>query len=434
MGLSKDTLTTVIAHLFSIFISFLQSIILAQYLLPKGRGELAIIIFLPTFITSFTHFGLHWSVIYFLKKSEKDFDRVLNTSLLIFIFLSFFSSFLVILSGAILFEKFFKGFSYEILLVCATMAILKQFENFILSYLRGNNNIYISNLFKIFKAMLTFFLIIIAIYFFKPGVVSLSIIIIFADSIVILFFLYNSIKKIKFQIIPDLNLCKNMFIYGIKMFAFSILLTLNYRLDIGLIRYFRNYEEVGYYTISVSMAEILLNIPTIVSYVLFPYITGSKEEYQNKITSQMNRFAFLLLIFGGFLIGLFCYPLIKYFYGKDFLPSFPAVLILLPGIIAISIQQIVGSDLCGRGYPEIITKAGFVGFLINFLLNILLIPKYGINGAAFASTISYSTIGIIVLKYFYRKTNLQVKTLFLLNKDDINLFLKSFKNLIKIKK
>ncbi len=71
----------------------------------------------------------------------------------------------------------------------------------------------------------------------------------------------------------------------------------------------------------------------------------------------------------------------------------------IAGIFLLSLATIHNNVLAGRGYPPIIIYATGAGFILNFGLNLLFIPRYGITGAAITSSISYFVMFFMVLIY-----------------------------------
>jgi O-antigen/teichoic acid export membrane protein len=80
----------------------------------------------------------------------------------------------------------------------------------------------------------------------------------------------------------------------------------------------------------------------------------------------------------------------------EFLPSLPAFLVLLPGILAITIAKTLSSYISGLAMPQLVGGAAVVGLSVNVVFNIVLIPEFGILGAAASSTVSY-TVHMVVL-------------------------------------
>ena len=66
--------------------------------------------------------------------------------------------------------------------------------------------------------------------------------------------------------------------------------------------------------------------------------------------------------------------------------------------------------------------------LLNIIINLILIPKYGILGAGMASTVSYMLCGISFLLYFTKKTGVQLKEMIIINRNDVYLLKSLFKD------
>ncbi len=409
-----DLMTSFFARIFSVVIALIQSIILAHYLLPKGRGELASIMYFPTIISSFSHFGVHWAIIYYLRTERQNKDTILKLGFSIFFILTLVSFLFTFFLGLIFYRRIFTSLPKISILISSLFILPLMFENLSKAIFRGTQRIIYTNLFQIVKAFSIFAIIFISILIFKPSVVVITFLMLTIQSLVIFVSIFFSYKGLKPTLIIEKDYYLKMFKYGLKMYAFSMFLSLCYRMDIGIIKYFRSFEEVGYYVTSVSLAEVLWNIPNIVSFVLFPYVVGSSTEDQNIITTKMSRFSAFVVGIGCILLAIFSKFLIVFLYGKEFLNSVLPLIILLPGIFSISIQQILGADISGRGYPGIVAKATFLGFFSNLILNILLIPKFGITAASFSSSISYTLIAIMLIYSFKKISKEKISNLFIL--------------------
>ncbi len=125
-------------------------------------------------------------------------------------------------------------------------------------------------------------------------------------------------------------------------------------------------------------------------------------------TSLMKRAMVLGLISAG--IMYVTAPLIPYIIGKDFAQSVQALrwLCLIPFFR--SVHQMTGSALTGSGLQRYRTSSQIVAAGGNFALNLWLIPTHGWLGAAWASLITDSGLGILnfVVLYFLRKRNVDV--------------------------
>ena len=164
-------------------------------------------------------------------------------------------------------------------------------------------------------------------------------------------------------------------------------------------------EEVGiYFTVfklSMFASLALMAINSIAS-PKFAELYGKKDfDSLKKVAHQSSKIIFLstlplvLLFFAfpDFLLGLF---------GEEFKVGVNAFLFLSFGKLISSLSGSVGNILQMTGKQIIFMNILFVGAIVNVLLNFLLIPKFGINGAALASMISLSMWNLIMV-YFVKR-------------------------------
>tara|TARA_B110000211_G_scaffold730_1_gene836 strand:+ start:2276 stop:3631 length:1356 start_codon:yes stop_codon:yes gene_type:complete len=152
-----------------------------------------------------------------------------------------------------------------------------------------------------------------------------------------------------------------------------------------------NSSEVGIYhtafKLSMFAAVSLMSINSIASPKFAEMYASKNKEGLKKIVHQSTKMIFwvtlpLVVIFFSipdFLLGLF---------GEEFKIGMFAFILLSCGKMISAFSGSVGNILQMTGNQNILARILFLGAIINVLLNLILIPKYGINGAAIASTIS----------------------------------------------
>jgi O-antigen/teichoic acid export membrane protein len=73
--------------------------------------------------------------------------------------------------------------------------------------------------------------------------------------------------------------------------------------------------------------------------------------------------------------------------------------------------NLVGAYVSGIGHPGDATKANVVNLLVNVAVNLLLIPVFGIAGAALASSVSYTSAAVVLAVLWKRRSGLSVREL-----------------------
>jgi len=164
-------------------------------------------------------------------------------------------------------------------------------------------------------------------------------------------------------------------------------------------------DEVGIYftAFKLSMfASIALMAINSIASPKFAELYGKKDfDGLKKVAHQSTKMIFLATLplvvlffsFPEFLLGIF---------GEEFKVGVTAFIYLSIGKLISSLSGSVGNLLQMTGKQVIFMNVLFFGAIINVLLNFLLIPKYGINGAALASMISLSTWNLTMV-YFVKR-------------------------------
>ena len=198
---------------------------------------------------------------------------------------------------------------------------------------------------------------------------------------------------------------KDAVIFGLKNYLGGVLNFLHYRVDIFIINIFLNPTSVGFYFIAVRLAESIWLVSQSAATVLFPKVAAETDSQRLKdVTPIVCR----NILFVTFLIVVpllaFSHWIIVLFYSEEFLASVRPFQILLIGTLFVAGWTILANDMGGRGKPMLVTFCSGFSVILNIVLNVILIPKKGIEGAALATAISYF-ITFIITVLIYDKTS-----------------------------
>lgn len=194
--------------------------------------------------------------------------------------------------------------------------------------------------------------------------------------------------------------------FGVPYAVSGLLTNLNYNVDILLIQHFLANAQVGYYSTSAGLAELLWYLPSAAGFVLFPRVSGLSARTAAEESAATLRWTVAITVGGALAFFVLAEPLIALLYGAAYLPAVPPLRLLLAGIVANTWYQVLSGYLAGRGVLRVLLAVTLAGVVANIGLNLLLIPTLGIEGAAIASTVSYSVNGFLTLLYFVRLTSL----------------------------
>ena len=432
MKLVKDMASTFITTILVFIISILTSVIIARNLGPNGQGIYSLILLFPTLIVSFTQFGIGRSIIYHISKGEIPIKNIIGNILFITVLIIT----IALSSGFVIFFWFNNLFFHDIpkeFLLLGLIIIPFQicFLQISSGIFYGIQKIRIYNLANTIQPLIIFILVYISIYILNIGILGVIaanlISLIFATAFT--FFFIFRVLKLPLTISFDKRIFKSLFSFGIKVHIGNFMYFLRSRLDVFLLNYFLNPSAVGFYSISFGTAETLWTLSSSISNVLSPRITSMKNDTDKKeLTPLIARNVLLLTIIGALIIYLLSNYLILLLYSINYYESIQPLQILLIGVVAVSLERILTADIIARGKPMITNYILFVTVMSNLILNIILIRYIGIQGAAWASSISYTANLYMTLYTYCKISGNSVRNVVLVKKSDIYLYLTILKS------
>lgn len=432
MKFSRNSFYIFTSQIIVLIFSFISSILIARVLGPSGKGTLSLLILIPTLLTVLSTLGLEISSIYFIGKKKYSADEITST---LYTFAIIVSPILIIIFFIIfiLFPNILPSINSKLLLFTLFTIPFILISGFSTSIITTEYKFLKVSIIPVMQTGLYFLFLI-------PFVVLINLNIVGGILAYLLSFLFSAclsvlyVKQIvNFNFRFKYNVFKDLIKFGLKSYLAIILQQFNLRFDMFLVNLFLGIKFVGYYSVSVVAAEIVWYISRSTGRVLFPIVSKTEVDEANRVTPKTCRHTLFLTTICAIILFLISSPLIIFLYGKRFSPAIIPLWLLLPGIIFYSIPLVLSGDLTGRGKPIIASIAGGVSFSLSVLLDILFIPKWGVAGASFVSTISYLVYAIIMLASFIKISGVGVLETLIIKKADFLIYkeflLNSFKKL-----
>ena len=188
--------------------------------------------------------------------------------------------------------------------------------------------------------------------------------------------------------------------FGAQIFGANAINMINYQADIILIGFFLTATDVGYYAVAVGLSRFFWIIPQAIQTITYPatseyWANNNHDALQTMIDKSMKYTACILLPV-GLGVGFFAKDIITLMFGEGFGYAVLPLQILIVGTVIFGIAcKAIGSSLAGVNRPDLSLKTTSAGAILNIILNVLLIPYFGIIGAAVATAVSLITMSFI---------------------------------------
>lgn len=169
-----------------------------------------------------------------------------------------------------------------------------------------------------------------------------------------------------------------------------------YHVDIILLRLLSGGQATGYYKAALVVAEFLWFVPNVLQTV---FLHSSSELWSNNrvdrittLASQTMRYNLSLVLLLMIGLAALAHDFIPIYYGTEFDPAVIPLLLLLPGALGFALARPIFAIGQGKGQLQVLIVATGTASLVNLCLNALLIPRYGMVGAAIATSIGYGSM------------------------------------------
>ncbi len=169
-------------------------------------------------------------------------------------------------------------------------------------------------------------------------------------------------------------------------------------IDSLVIGYLKNVSDVGFYNVASTIISLFGVAPELFMQLFFPLIT---KEFARKnfnlikeISKQVNKWIFILNLPLFVIIFLFPGAVINLLFGPDYLVAETSLRILSVGAFFSSLIMILTNLLSMKGKSKIILVNIILASLLNLILNVILVQKFGIMGAAISTSLIWIILGI----------------------------------------
>jgi O-antigen/teichoic acid export membrane protein len=392
--------------------------IYTKYFSVEDFGRLGLIIAIITIMVQIVILGQGQSVIRFLNQKEfENNKKSVFFSISSFVFVVIVVFILLCQSSTQYFSNLLdeSGLYYNSLKISIYIIAVTVLNNVFQNKLRTDEkSIFytILNLIKLIVMMVLTIYFIVQLKFGIDGVLYGQLI---SEAVALIIILPFMIKDMEAKI--DFEVLKTSLVFGIPLIFSALSMTLLNISDRFLIKFLADENALGLYELGYRVAGILnmfLIVP--LSLTLLPvaykiFEQPGDKEYYIKIMTYVTY----ILVWGALFLSVFSKEIISLFSSStSFIPSYEVVPIILFSYVFFGMSMIssLGFYLVGKtGYVAVIT---ILSAAINIALNLLLIPKYGIMGAAINTLIAFIFlyfISLIMSNRFY-KINFEHKKLF----------------------
>lgn len=409
------------------FFGFLATVIVVRTLTAPDYGVYTLLVSFSVTLCYLASAGLPQAIIFFIGRNRSAIAEYVATYLLLCLGIGLLTIAATWAVRSVLFRTFLRELPAVYLPVLLCLFAITFFDSFMLSIVRGLKNFQLFNVRRLLTPCVSLAGIVVL---SVAGMLTLNSILavsLSASAICTGWFWIRTRSLVPLGRGMRLDAVKALTRYGVKSYLQTVSGYLVYYIDIYIIAWLLNTEAVAYYSIAVGVATLLWYVPNTVGMVLFPVLAATGDEHSiHRAAAIVCRNTLLITAVGAGVLALAGGFLLVTIYGDRYLHSIPALMILLPGVVVMGCYKVLTRDFSSRNRQQVSILAAFIALVVNVGLNCLFIPRYGINGAAVATTIAYTVAAGVLAGCLAREAGMPLRRIVLAEPADLNYYVRAF--------
>ena len=161
--------------------------------------------------------------------------------------------------------------------------------------------------------------------------------------------------------------------YGLRAYVGVLILYVVLRVDVLILHVMTTSDEVGYYSISVVLADAMYMVPAVVAGLLFARLSGIDDGLRQwRLAKTTSALIAIVMLVMGVVAVVAAEPAVHVLYGDGFQSSVPAFQLLVPGVVFLGVNSVLINYFGAIGMPIVSLVGPALGLLLNVVLNVIL--------------------------------------------------------------
>lgn len=418
--MARASLGVFAAQLGMTSLGVITGVITARTLGPTDRGLFQLLTLLPVTLANFAKLGIPQANVYFMRRRGASASDIATNSLWFSVILGGLLALICWAGREWLLTNVIKDAPPSVLVPVLGLIPFVLLQAFLLGVLQAQERFSEYSFQQVAPTVLGLGGMSIALLWLKAGLVGAVLTQTGIVAIVTVWLVARVHRRAPLRLGVDGELARGMLSFGGKSYLQTLASTLHFRIDQYMIAYLLDPAQVGYYAIAVNLTNLLLKVPDATGTVLFPRLAAAGEREAHQATTRACRYTLLVTVGMAVAYALFGPAAIRLLYGERFEASIAPLRLMLPGIVMISLYLILTRNFTSRNRQQVNLVAAFAALAINVGLNWVLIPHWGIAGAALSTAVSYSVAALILLWVFVRESGQSVADTVLVRWADVS--------------
>jgi O-antigen/teichoic acid export membrane protein len=385
--------------------AMLGGVLVARVLGPEGRGTLAVLTALGAMAVLLASLGLQTSSIYFMGRFKDDRDTIVINNTLVGLIGGLVTAGLLVLAGLALHDVLLPGIPIYLFLLYALCIPFNYFSDFASRTALGLGKVFLMNTAPLTGGVGLLIGTAGVLAVFGAHIAPLIVLRVLIEVVTATILFVSIFRATGLTGRPSRVLLRRQLHYGLRNYASSLMWLFLLQSDVVLCNHFLGTGPTGVYSVAAALGLTVTILGAPIGTLVFQRVAAEEDPaVRASNTNYTMRLLVPVIGVSAVLIAAASPWLVPIVYGEEFRGAVTALLLLLPGLIALTLETVLMNFLAGDGSPSIVYRAPILGLVVNVGANLFVIPRWGINGAAVTSSVGYLIVFFVVVRFYMRWT------------------------------
>jgi O-antigen/teichoic acid export membrane protein len=221
-----------------------------------------------------------------------------------------------------------------------------------------------------------------------------------ADAVVLVVTLF--VVRDSLRPVWDRRELRIMLAFGLPLIPLAASTWIMQLVDRFFLLHYASVAEVGVYGIGARLSNLLLLAVVTLGLAWSPFVfdlAAREPEEEHRVRARSLTYTAILLAFGALVVSVFARELFVTVIDAKFEEAYKVVGLLAGSVVAIGLNAVTSTGISLKRRTGYFARYAVYVAVLNIALNFLLIPPYGMVGAALATMLTYGALAVL---YYHR--------------------------------
>lgn len=406
------------------------SVITARMLGPHDRGLFQLLVLLPTTLANFVKFGIPQANVYFMRRRGAAASDVASNSVWFALVLGTALALVAYVGRRWMLSPFLHEAPPSTIPAVLVLVPCVLLQTFFAGVLQAEQRFREYNFQQLMPTLLGLLGMPLALVVLHTGLIGAIVTQTLIAIVVTIWLAARVHRTAPLRLGWNRELARGMLSFGGKSYLQTLASTLHFRVDQYMIAAFLDPTQVGLYAVACNLTNLLLKLPDATGIVVYPRLAAAADRDAHAQTTAVCRHTLFIMAVAGLGYVVLGPTAVRVLYGKAYVDAIRPMLLMLPGIIMVSLYLLLTRNFTSRNRQQVNIVAAASALAINVGLNWVLIPRFGISGAAVSTAVSYSVAALILLVMFVRESGYTVAQTVLVGRAEIGEYFRRVRGIV----